>query len=64
MMQLSIKNKNKKTFDWKENEDNFYKGLRSGEVQHFETKKKNPFSSIWSTDVTRRYERSFKKRDL
>lgn len=31
-MQLSIKNKNKKTFDWKENENNFYKGLRGGEV--------------------------------
>ena len=53
-----------KTFDWKENENNFYKGLHGGEVQHFETKKKNPFSSIWSTDVTRRYDRSFKKRDL
>jgi hypothetical protein len=30
-MQLTKKNKNKKTFDWKENENNFYKGLHGAE---------------------------------
>jgi hypothetical protein len=46
------------------NDDRFYKGLRDGDYRHIPTNMKNSFLGVWSTEPTRRLERSFPKKDM
>jgi len=63
-IQSKFKKTDKERTDWVKAKSKYLQGLRDADVSHVPTTQKNSFLALFSTEPTRRLDRSFKKRDI